>query len=212
MFVIDCHWFFDWCSNDFHWVLIIDHHWCSNDVHLLVIDFRSIFIKLSLMFHWVSLIFDSSLHWSSLEFKTSLRPFWALMSSAWPKIVGRRPGLCWRRSWRLTKTFAFPAGAANLAFGVVFFKVSIVFYWFSLIFHWLSTDSHWFAVVCFIEFHWCLIGFSMNSTDVRTMFIENSCICVYFRSMFMDLSLTFHWFSLMSIDLHRFSLILIDFW
>ena len=144
-----------------------------------------------------------------MEIKTILRPFWALMSSAWPKIVGRRPGLCWRRSWRITKAFTFPAGAANLAFGVVFFKVSIVFYWFSLICHWFSTDFHWFAVVCFIEFHWFLIGFSMNSTDVRTMFIENSCIFVYFRSMFMDLSLMFHWFSvffLVSIVFHWFVL------
>ena len=208
MFVIDCHWFFDWCSNDFHWVLIIwftDLHWCSNDVHLYVIDFRSIFIKLSLMFHWVSLIFDRFLHWS--PFKTILRPFWALMSSAWPKIVGRRPGLCWRRSWRITKAFTFPAGAANLAFVVVFFKVSTVFYWISLICHWFSTGFHWFAVVCFIEFHWFLIVCSVISTDVRTIFINTSWFVVDFRSMFMDLSLMFHWFSLIVLDFHVFLIV-----
>ena len=104
------------------------------DVPTIFIEFWSfgslIFIDAPTMFIYLSLIFDqfsSSCHWcfiefhlSSLECKTILRPFWALMSSAWPKIVGRRPGLCWRRNWRITKAFTFPAGAANLAFGVVF--------------------------------------------------------------------------------------------
>ena len=100
------------------------------------------------MFHWVSLIFDRFLHWSSLEFKTILRPFWALMSSAWPKIVGRRPGLCWRRSWRITKAFTFPAGAANLAFGVAF---PCRFQLFFIDFH---CFFHWFSLICRCLFHW----------------------------------------------------------
>ena len=173
VFFIGCHWFCYCCSNNFHLVLIIlftDLHWCSNDVHLFVIDFRSIFIKLSLMFHWVSLIFNRFLHRSSLDHFEAILGFDELGLA---EDCGEAPGLVLAEKLAHNQSLHISGWSSQSSFWRCFFQVSIVFYWFSLIFHWLSTDSHWFAVVCFIEFHWFLIFFSMISTDVRTIFIEN---------------------------------------
>ena len=151
---IDCHWFFDWYSNDFHWVLIIWFtalHWCSNDVHLFVIDFRSIFIKLSLMFHWVSLIFNRFLHRSSLDHFEAILGFDELGLA---EDCGEAPGLVLAEKLAENQSLHISSRSSQSSFWSCFFKVSTDFYWFSLICHWFSTDFHWFAVVCFIDFHY----------------------------------------------------------
>ena len=66
-----------------------------------------------LIFHWCPMI--------SLSFHLTGRFF-----NKFP-IVARRPGMCWRRSWRITKTFTFPAGAA-IWFPALFFQ----YFWIGL--------------------------------------------------------------------------------
>ena len=63
--------------------------------------------------------------------------------------------MCWRRSWRITKTFTFPAGAAiwllESFFSIFldwFAVLSCFFQQFFIRFQWFSSDFQWFCWLC----------------------------------------------------------------